>query len=73
MDTVTLSKADLEALVQKLVDQRVNERLNDMQSSLEHLKGQVTHGGGNVPEDRATLVGQPRWGWKSRCSSRSGA
>ena len=56
MDTVTLSKADLEALVQKLVDQRVNERLNDMQSSLEHLKGQVTHGGGNVPEDRATLV-----------------
>ena len=56
MDTVTLSKADLEALVQKLGDQRVNERLNDMQSSLEHLKGQVTHGGGNVPEDRATLV-----------------
>jgi len=56
METVTLSKSDLEALVDRMVTERVNERLRGVEETLADLRGKVQNGGGNVPEDRATLV-----------------
>jgi len=56
MDTTAPIPPELEALVRKLVDEQVNERLKGVESTLQSLKGQVAQGGGNVPEDRTTLV-----------------
>jgi peroxiredoxin family protein len=56
MDTVTLSRTELEGLVDRLVTERVNERLKGVEETLADLRGKVHNGGGNVPEDRATLV-----------------
>ncbi|MFN8854481.1 MAG: DsrE/DsrF/DrsH-like family protein [Planctomycetaceae bacterium] len=56
METVTLSKSDLETLVDRMVTERVNERLRGVEETLADLHRKVHNGGGNVPEDRATLV-----------------
>jgi peroxiredoxin family protein len=56
METVTLSKSDLETLVDRMVTERVNERLRGVEETLADLRSKVHNGGGNVPEDRATLV-----------------
>ncbi|HBH52200.1 MAG TPA: hypothetical protein DDY91_09940 [Planctomycetaceae bacterium] len=39
-----------------MVTERVNERLRGVEETLADLRSKVHNGGGNVPEDRATLV-----------------
>ena len=56
MDNSTESPENLAALVEKLVDQRLAEKLSEVESTLKTLQSAVKNGGGNVPEDRATLV-----------------
>lgn len=55
-DTVTLSQAELTALVGQLVDQKVNARLADVDASLKSLQGTVGTLSANCPEDRTSIV-----------------
>jgi len=61
-EMLTLSRGELEALIDRAVERRLGG-LADWQSSLarvegqlEELRRQVAQGGGNIPEDRASLV-----------------
>ena len=55
-DDITISQSDLIALVNQLVDQKVNARLGDLEASLKAIQGTVRTLSENCPEDRATLV-----------------
>jgi peroxiredoxin family protein len=55
-DTVTLSHAELTALVGQLVDQKVNARLADVDASLKAIQGTVGTLSANCPEDRTSIV-----------------
>ena len=55
-DDITISQSDLIALVNQLVDQKVNARLGDLEASLKAIQGTVGTLSENCPEDRATFV-----------------
>jgi len=55
-DTVTLSHAELTALVGQLVDQKVNARLADVDASLKAIQSTVGTLSANCPEDRTSIV-----------------
>jgi len=55
-DNITISQSELIALVNQLVDQKVNARLADVEASLKSIQGTVGTLSENCPEDRATLV-----------------
>jgi len=55
-DNITISQSELIALVNQLVDQKVNARLADVEASLQAIQGTVGTLSENCPEDRATLV-----------------
>jgi peroxiredoxin family protein len=55
-DNITISQSELIALVNQLVDQKVNARLTDVEASLKAIQGTVGTLSENCPEDRATLV-----------------
>jgi peroxiredoxin family protein len=50
------SREELDKLIREAVDQRVAERLSEVQASLAKLQGAVAQGTANIPDDRATLV-----------------
>lgn len=60
MTSIAPSPAELEALVARLVDQRVEERLGtqlqEVRDALTALQGRVATVAENTPEDRATLL-----------------
>lgn len=55
-DNLTLSRAELTALVDQLVDEKVNARLTDVDASLKALRGTVATLSANCPEDRTSIV-----------------
>lgn len=55
-DNITISQSELIALVNQLVDQKVNARLADVETSLKAIQGTVGTLSENCPEDKATLV-----------------
>ena len=55
-DNITISQSELIALVNQLVDQKVNARLADVEASLKAIQGTVGTLSENCPEDKATLV-----------------
>jgi peroxiredoxin family protein len=55
-DSLTLSRAELTALVDQLVEEKVNARLTDVDASLKTLRGTVATLSANCPEDRTSIV-----------------
>jgi len=56
MDKAQLEKEEIERLVERCVREQVDKRLTGVEEELRALRGMVTRGGGNVPEDRTTIV-----------------
>lgn len=55
-DHLTLSRAELTALVDQLVEEKVQARLTDVDASLKALRGTVATLSANCPEDRTSIV-----------------
>lgn len=51
-----MDKSEIERLVERCVQEQVTKKLEGVEEELRALRGMVTHGGGNVPEDRTTIV-----------------
>jgi peroxiredoxin family protein len=60
--TITITREELESLIERAVDRRMGaladwqSTLSRVENQLAELRQQVANGGGNVPEDRVTLV-----------------
>jgi peroxiredoxin family protein len=61
-ETITITREELESLIERAVDRRMGaladwqSTLSRVENQLAELRQQVANGGGNVPEDRVTLV-----------------
>lgn len=53
---MSLTEDEITKLVDRLVEERVSKQLAGVEQDLAALRGMVTQGGGNVPEDRTTMV-----------------
>lgn len=56
MDKEQVEKTEIERLVERCVQEQVAKRLTGVEEELRALRGMVSRGGGNVPEDRTTIV-----------------
>lgn len=53
---MSLTEDEITKLVDRLVEERVSKRLAGVEQDLAALRGMVKQGGGNIPEDRTTMV-----------------
>jgi peroxiredoxin family protein len=51
-----MDNSEIERLVERCVQEEVTKRLAGVEEELRALRGVVNQGGGNVPEDRTTMV-----------------
>jgi hypothetical protein len=51
-----MDTAEIELLIERSVQEQLTKRLAGVEEELRALRAILKHGGGNVPEDRTTIV-----------------
>lgn len=53
---MNISEAELQAMINRAVEQKLGDGFSKLQSQIQELKAEVSAQAANIPEDRATLV-----------------